>query len=50
MDAETAKQIVALQCAVRMMDGTAGGYTKDQIYDSKIILMNLIATLKERPK
>jgi hypothetical protein len=48
MDAKTLKQISALQCAVRVMEGTAGGYTKQQIQDSRLVIMELILEMKGR--
>jgi hypothetical protein len=46
MDAKTPKQIAALQCAVRVMEGIAGGYTKQQIQDSRLALMELILEME----
>jgi hypothetical protein len=48
MDAKTLKQIAALQCAVRVMEGTAGGYTKEQIQTAKLELMDFILALEAK--
>jgi len=45
MDTETLKRINALQLAVRVLDGTAGGYSADDKYQAKLTLMDMI--LKE---
>jgi hypothetical protein len=49
MNEKKLKQINALQCAVCVMDGTAGGYTKEQIQQSKVVVMEMIAEM-EHPK
>jgi hypothetical protein len=46
MDAKTLKQIAALQCAVHVMEGTAGGYTGQQIQESRLALMELILEME----
>lgn len=48
MNEKTMKRINALQCAVRVMDGTAGGYTKEQIQQSKLALMDLILEMETK--
>lgn len=48
MDAETLKRVSALQCAVRALDGTAGGYTAADKADAKLVLMDMILEFERR--
>lgn len=40
--------IYALQCAIRVIDGDAGGYTQEEIQQAKYKLMNHILELEKQ--
>lgn len=42
------KKISALQVAVRVLEGTAGGYSEKEKYEAKLVLMQMILELEKQ--